>query len=90
MPVKNLYAALFKLLRESRFSCVRTGYSETVLQEYSGKAAHADAADSDEMNVDWFGKINLIHIYFPFFIYNRYKQGLDSFCLIYYTIYDKN
>ena len=54
-------AFLFQVLGKRRFFGIRAGYGKAFLQKNFGKAAHADAPDSDKVYVTGMVEINLIH-----------------------------
>ncbi len=75
LPKGNLRPQPFQLFRQFRAFCVRAGNAEIFLQQDFSKAAHADAADSDKVKMNWFFKVDFVHIFLPahsFFLYYLY------------------
>ena len=62
LTIENLGSALFKRSGKRAFLSIGTGHCEVFLQQDFRKTAHADAADTDKMDMQWFVKVYLIHI----------------------------
>ena len=59
---EDLYEQHAQLVNRYLFSlCRDADLAEELCQETFCQAAHADAADPDKMDIDWFIKIDLIH-----------------------------
>ena len=61
LGIGNSGSQRFQMLCQRRFSAVGAGDGKAFLQKDLGQAAHADAADADEMYMHWFLEIYLIH-----------------------------
>ena len=63
LAVKNNGTFIGEVIRERGLFVVRTGYRKSLFHEDFRKSAHADASDSDKVNMAWMIKINFIHKY---------------------------
>ena len=61
LPILYDSALLDQMLCQITFLRVGTADAKTAVHSDLSKTAHADAADPDKMDIDWFIKIDLIH-----------------------------